>query len=368
MNKNMTVQFQEKNEILHGGDIYSEGILKGRKLIDFSSNINPLGVPRAFIEHMDEAVEALARYPDVKYRDLKANLLDYIKCSALDESNIILGNGAAEVIDLVISCFKKILIIVPSFLEYELDAKKWKCQLVYSHLDENMQLDYSDILTKLTSCDALIIGNPNNPNGGLADKEKFFRILEFSKTFKKIVIFDEAFIEFTGNNQNSFIEQIKTYDCIFIIRALTKFFALPGIRFGYGISSNIILLNKIRLKQNPWNINCFAEIAAKYVLKDSEYIDKSHKWIEKEMVYLPEKLKKIKCIEKVYKTNTNFVLCKIKGINCNKLYDYCMEKGIIIRKASNFKGLDDSYVRFAIKDRCRNDLLLRILENVEESP
>lgn len=356
----------EKNDFLHGGDIYTDGILKGRKLIDFSSNINPLGVPKVFAQHLGEAVEVLDRYPDVKYRSLKKNLLDYLKCSSLYDSNIILGNGAAEVIDLVVSCFKKILIIVPSFLEYELNAKKWGCEVVYSHLDADMQLDYSDIQNKLASCDAVILGNPNNPNGGLVYKEKFIKILELSEISKKTIIIDEAFIEFTGSNQNSFIEEIKTYKCIFIIRALTKFFALPGIRFGYGISRDIPLLDKIRLKQNPWNINCFAEIAAKYVLKDTQYIDKSRSWIEKEKVYLPEKLKKMKFIEKVYKTNTNFVLCKLKQMNCNELYDLCMKKGIIIRRASNFKDLDDSYVRFAIKDRYKNDLLLSTLETLEE--
>lgn len=356
----------EKKGFLHGGDIYSEGILKGRKLIDFSSNINPFGVPLSFIQHIGEAVEVLNQYPDVKYRNLKKDLLEYIKCSSLYDSNIILGNGAAEVIDLVISCFKKILIIAPSFIEYELNAKKWGCQQVYSYLDQDMALDYEDILHKLRDCDAVIIGNPNNPNGSLIDKKKFMKILEFAKANKKTVIIDEAFIEFTGSNLNSFAEEIKTYSCIFIIRALTKFFALPGIRFGYGVSCDMQLLNEIRSKQNPWNINCFAEIAAKYVLKDQKYIDKSHIWIEKEKVYLPEKLEKIKWIEKVYKTNTNFVLCKIKEMDCDKLYDICLEKGIIVRRASNFKGLDDHYVRFAIKDRERNDLLLSILENVEE--
>lgn len=356
----------EKNEFLHGGDIYSEGILKGRKLIDFSSNINPLGVPSSFIQHIGEAVEVLDQYPDVKYRNLKKDLLEYIKCSSLYDSNIILGNGAAEVIDLVISCFKKILIIVPSFIEYELNAKKWGCQIVYSYLDKDMELDYEDILYKLGQCDAVIIGNPNNPNGSLIDKKKFIKIFEFAKANEKTVIIDEAFIEFTGSNQNSFAQEIKTYSCIFIIRALTKFFGLPGIRFGYGISCDAQLLNEIRSKQNPWNINCFAEIAAKYVLKDQMYIDKSLRWIKKEVVYLPERLEKIKCIEKVYKTNTNFVLCKIRKMDCNKLYDICFAKGVIIRRASNFKGLDDSFVRFAIKDRARNDLLLSILEDVEE--
>ena len=350
---------------MHGGDIYTEGLLRGRELIDFSSNINPLGVPISFKEHIDEALMVLNRYPDIKYRELKNNLLSYLRCSFLEEDNIVLGNGAAEVIDLVISCFKSILIIVPSFSEYELNAKKWGCEIEYSYLDEDMNLDYEDVLEKLSYCEAVIIGNPNNPNGSIINKDRFSKILKYVEENNKTIILDEAFIEFTGDDDSTFKNQLKDYKSIFIIRALTKFFAMPGIRLGYGISRNKELLNNIRNKQNPWNINCFAELAIKYVLKDLEYINQSLNWIKEEVVYLPESLKNISFIERVYKTRCNYVLCKLVGPNDSRLYDFCLKKGIIIRKASNFRGLNDSYVRFAIKDRKNNDLLLSVLESIE---
>lgn len=359
---NVFSKLTQQNEFIHGGDIYSEGLLKGRDLIDFSSNINPLGVPTSFSLHVNEGIEKLNQYPDIKYRELKSNLLNYINCDSLYENNIILGNGAAEIIDLVISCFNSILIVVPSFVEYDLNAQKWGCKVEYSMLKEDMTLYYEDIFSKINHCDSVIIGNPNNPNGGTVDKDKLMKILDFAETNNKTVIIDEAFIEFSGIDNYSFQNEIKNYKCIFIIRAITKFFSLPGIRFGYGISDNVNLLNKMREKQNPWNINCFAEVAVKYVLKDIEYISNSLKWIEEEVIYFPEKLKKVSFIEKVYNTKANFVLCKLKGIDAYKLYDFCLDKGIIIRKASNFIGLNDRYVRFAIKDRYNNDLLIHILE------
>ena len=351
---------------MHGGDIYTEGLLKGRALIDFSSNINPLGVPISFNKHIDEALRTLNRYPDIKYRELKNNLLTYLGCSFIDEDNIVLGNGAAEIIDLVISCFKTILIIVPSFVEYELNAQKWGCEIEYSYLDEDMKLDYADLLDKLNYCDAVIIGNPNNPNGSIISKDKFSEILKYAEESSKTIILDEAFIEFAGKDDLSFRNELEEYKNIFIIRALTKFFAMPGIRLGYGISRNKELLNNIRKKQNPWNINCFAELAIKYVLKDNRYINQSLNWIEEEVVYLPENLKNISFIERVYETKCNYVLCKLNGVNDTKLYNLCLAKGIIIRRASNFKGLNDSFVRFAIKDRVNNDLLLRVLESIED--
>lgn len=347
--------------MIHGGDIYTDGIFKGKKLIDFSSNINPLGVPDGFKNNINEGLEAITRYPDIKYRGIIKELSDYTGAA---EENFVIGNGAAEIIDLVISNFKSILIIVPSFVEYEINAKKWGCQIEYSKLLDNMDFDYENIENKLNSVEAVIVGNPNNPNGNIIDKAKFETIIEICEAKNKAIIIDEAFIEFTGSIKNSFLDKIDSNKCIFIIRAITKFFAMPGVRFGYGISSNKTLLNNIRKKQNPWNINCFAELAVKYSLEDKEYIKKSLQWIEEEREFFISQLNKLPYINQTFKSFSNFVLCKLRCIDEEKLYKYCLGNGIIIRKASNFRELDKSYVRFAIKDRVANEILIKVLKNI----
>jgi len=355
---------KEQMECIHGGDVYTEGILKGRELIDFSSNINPLGVPKSFRDNIEEALSRVTRYPDVKYRELIGYLKQYVMEGnkfCLSDDCFLLGNGAAEVIDLAISSFKKLLIVVPSFAEYEEDAVKWDCNITYSYLNEHMEYDYEDIYSKLHQVDALVIANPNNPSGNIIDKRSFHKVINFCEENNKTIIIDEAFVEFTGEKEQSFINDIDSYKCLFIIRALTKFFALPGIRLGFGVSKNIELINKLKKRQNPWNINCFAETAAKYVLRDKEYIYNSLKWIEAEKSFLPEMLREIPFIESVYNTNSNYVLCKLKGISGEELYNLCMEQGILIRRARNFKGLDDRFVRFAIKDRELNLKLLEVL-------
>ncbi|UZW15527.1 histidinol-phosphate transaminase [Clostridium pasteurianum] len=347
--------------MIHGGDIYTDGIFKGKELLDFSSNINPLGVPKGFRNNIDEALNNVTRYPDIKYREVLKSLSNY---TGILKKNFVMGNGAAEIIDLVISNFKSILIVVPSFVEYEINAKKWRCHIEYSKLQDNMNFDYEDIENKLDAVEALIIGNPNNPNGNIIDKAKFQTIIEICEAKGKIIIIDEAFIEFTGSIKNSFIDKIEGNRSIFIIRAITKFFAMPGVRFGYGISSNEELLNNIRKKQNPWNINCFAELAVKYSLADEEYIKRSLQWIEEERKFFISGLNEIRCIEKTFKSFSNFVLCKLKNIDEEKLYKYCLGNGIIIRKAGDFRGLDNSYVRFAVKDRNSNKRLIKVLRDV----
>jgi threonine-phosphate decarboxylase len=201
---------------MHGGDIYTEGLLEGRQLIDFSSNINPLGVPEAFKNHIAEGVEALNRYPDSQYRQLKKYILEALKLQ-LDSENIILGNGAVEVLDVIISCFKTLLIAVPSFIEYEQFAKKWGCNIEYSYHNSNMDYDYEDIFSKLQSSEAMIIGNPNNPDGGVINKEKFIKILQYAENNSKRIIIDEAFIEFTAEESLSFNNELKHYNCLIII-------------------------------------------------------------------------------------------------------------------------------------------------------
>lgn len=367
-------------EGIHGGDIYTNGIFKGVELLDYSSNINPLGVPDSFKNNISEALEKIEKYPDIKYREVTKALKEYLINSkefycigkhakylefTFTDDNFVLGNGAAEIIDMAISCFKSILIVVPSFAEYEIDAIRHNCKIEYSYLTESMDIDYGDIYSKLCNVEALIIGNPNNPNGRIIDKEQFKSIINYCEENSKVIIIDEAFIEFTGNYDYSFLEETKNSKCIFIIKALTKFFGMPGIRFGYGISINNELLNRIRCKQNPWNINCFAETAIKYVLKDKEYISSSLKWIKEEKEYINNELKNINFIDKVYDFYGNFVLCKLKGIDSDKLYDLCLKSGLLIRKAHNFRGLDKNYVRFAVKDRDRNKRFIEILRKFE---
>jgi len=203
----------------HGGDIYTQGTLIGKKLLDFSSNVNPTPISKDFTLHISEALENLPLYPDIKYRTLKNNLLKYLRMSeeyfsiyssksddnhinALLQDNIIVGNGAAEVLDLTISFLDSMTIVVPSFVEYEDFSRKHNLKINYSYLNEFMEYDYDDIYRKIQSTGGLILANPNNPNGCIIDHEKFIKILEYCEINSKLVIIDEAFIEFVLNNHH----------------------------------------------------------------------------------------------------------------------------------------------------------------------
>lgn len=356
---------KDKSFIEHGGDIYTDGKFKGIKLLDFSSNINFLGVPKSFTENVYKAIENIICYPDLKYREAKFHIKEYLKAE-IEEENIILGNGAAEIINLAIRALKKPCIVVPSFSEYETTARNYSEEIVFCNLNEDFTYNYKDILEKMKYCDGLVIANPNNPNGGVIDKKSFEEILYYCEEHKKKIIIDEAFLEFVSNDDQSFIDSCVNFKCLFIIRAFTKFFAMPGIRFGYGVSSDVEFIEILSKFQIPWNINSFAEVAIKTVLKDTEYINNSKILIKKEREYFYLKLKEFKFIDKVYESHGNFLLLKLKEISGEDIFNYCLSKGLLLRRCRNFRGLDDSFIRLAVKSREDNDKLLKIFMNYEK--
>lgn len=351
---------------LHGGDIYTDGVFKNKQLIDFSSNINPYGVPNMVSKNIDELLEISTKYPDIKYRLLKQSIVEYIKKyydTDIDIDNILLGNGAVEIIDKLIESVKSISIVAPSFIEYELIANKYNKEIKFINLDSDMLFDYNMIKDSLSKTEALIIANPNNPSGTIIDKALFKQVLDYCETTNKKIFIDEAFIEFTFDYM-SFIKETKTYNCIFIIRAFTKFFGMPGVRLGYCISNNKDYINLLSSKQLAWNINCFAEYAAIKAFKDNRYILESKEWIKKESPYFIDELKSFRFIEKVYNTNCNFALCKLNTYSSKQLYFKMLQKNILIRVCDNFRNLGTNHIRLAIKTHTLNNILFDALKEL----
>ena len=155
---------------------------------------------------------------------------------------------------------------------------------------------------------------------------------------------------------------------MFVTRAFTKFFAIPGLRLGYGIYFDKSLEKKITEKKEPWSVNNIAEMAGITVLDDTEYIERTLNWITEEKKYMYEKLNEISGM-KVYETEVNFITGKIdeklfsEGVNVKILREKMLEQGILIRDASNFKFLDERFFRLAIKDRASNE---RVIEAMKE--
>ena len=377
----------------HGGNIYKVFREKNLKeILDYSSNINPYGIPEGLKKRIIENLEILERYPDPDYVELREKLAHLNK---IDISDIVLGNGATEIIFLFMKVInpKKILIVSPTFGEYERAVKATEIprdivslscsgdnknienkeiEIEYFELKESddFKLNIGNLKNELEKkYDLLIICNPNNPTGKFLKLAQTEEILKECNKYDTKLFIDEAFIEFLADGmKESIINTEENKKNLFVTRAFTKFFAIPGLRLGYGMYFDKELEQKISEKKEPWSVNNIAEMAGLTVLDDTEYIEKTLKWITKEKIYMYEKLNEISGI-KVYETEVNFITGKIdeklfsEGLNVKILREKMLEQGILIRDASNFNFLDERFFRLAIKDRASNE---RVIEAMKE--
>jgi threonine-phosphate decarboxylase len=366
----------------HGG-IYSVDSYKSsssRIQIDFSSNLNPLGISKRVISKMQANISLAYNYPDPKCINLKEKILEYIG-SDIDfniDHNLIAGNGATELIHYFASAFvkKKALVPIPTFCEYELACRRKDSQIHYSNLHSNDNDDNDDFHIDSDSIirvannpnneiSTIFLCNPNNPTGKFSKKE-ITNIIE--KTDKKIkILLDESFIEFVDTQKkitnNCFINLLSEYKNLIILRSLTKTFGLAGLRIGYAISTktNIDKLNQYLIS---WNVNGLAQMAAIESLADKFHLQstlKNNTSERKRLYRLFGKNNRLRPIP----TDTNFYLLKIcdTKMNSTSLRNKLFKRNkILVRDCKNFTGLNDKFIRAAIKTRKENDILLKALE------
>lgn len=330
-------------------------------IIDFSSNVNPHIISNLG-KYVLEGLEKSRSYPDINYTNLRNNISDYIK---VDSELIIPGNGATEIIYLLMKSIKRRLAILnPTFSEYGRGAKLNNLEIIDFHLKEenNFSIDLDEIQKNMDKFDSLFVCNPNNPNGKVKDLNE---LLDLMIENDKLLIVDETFMEFVGEEEKySLINKIEQTPNLFILKAVTKFFGMPGLRLGYGVTSNKQIIKNIYEYKEPWTINSFAENLSNYLFKDKEYINGSKDYYINERKFMLEELRKISGL-KVYDTDTNFVLIKLDDDEANSLKLELFEKyNILIRDASNFIGLDKSYIRVAIKSHNDNKVLIESLRKI----
>ena len=368
---------KEKTDF-HGGNIYK--IFREKnidKILDYSSNINPYGLPENLKKEIFEKLFVLERYPDPDYIELREKIAEK---NNLNIENIIVGNGATEIIFLFMKILspKKVLIVSPTFGEYERAIKAStlannNLEINYFELKEaeNFVLNIKNLETELeNNYDLLILCNPNNPTGQFLKLKKLEEILKICEQKNTKLFVDEAFVEFVEDWENeSIINSKENKENLFVIRAFTKFFAIPGLRLGYGICFNNNLLKKMLEKKEPWSVNNIADLVGKTVLDDENYIQKTKEWIKDQKKYMYENLNKIEGL-RAYKTEVNFILLKIednlleKGLDVKNLRKKMLEKGILIRDASNFIYLNKHYFRLAIKDKLNNEKVIETLTSI----
>lgn len=338
-------------------------------VIDFSANINPFGPPAGLYERISSELDSITHYPDPTYQRLRESLGKFYGVSP---ESIVVGNGATELIHLVISALnlRRICIPVPTFSEYESAARRKKSKVLYFPLKEDT--DFALAFEELTDfcmidepSDAIIICNPNSPAGTLVEREDSVKFVKKAYQEDKSVIIDEAFIELTpcGEEKNSLINSVNEFDNLLVIRSMTKAFSLPGLRLGFVVGSRSII-SRLSEQMYPWNVNSLAEVAGQYCLTQYEWLSDCRRKIHAEKKWLESKLKHLSGI-KVYDSAANFLLLRLTSDDIDAFYvsDALGKKGIMIRNCSNYVGLDKRFLRIAVLNRESN---LRLVSEMRD--
>ena len=347
----------EKN-FCHGGLVYdSDGRFDFN--LDFSANINPLGLPNSVRRALIENINGVIHYPDPAASELKKALS---KRYGAAEKNFVLLNGAAEFFYLYFNVTRpaRILIPVPSFSEYEKAALSTGAQVEYFFLreDENFELNVEKLLAKVTSesFDCVVIGRPNNPTGNIISLDALKKISR-----KVNVLVDESFIDFlpVESARKIFNEKIS------VVQSLTKIFAIPGLRLGFAVVDEV-LARRLNFSKDVWNVNFLAQKAGVAALYDEKYLSDTRAWIEVEKKYFASKLRELPKV-KVFEPTVNFVLIKFlsKEVAVSVTKKLRAEK-ILVRSCGNFAGLDERFLRLAIRTRAENNLLIDTLKKFLE--
>ena len=292
--------------------------------------------------------------------------------NGVGEENVILGNGSIELIYAIAEILPrgfKALIPVPSFSEYEKAVLRVGSEVTFMQLPKDFSLENEKIKRAITpETKILCVCNPHSPSGTLYKKESLLELVDFCHQKDVIFSVDENYIEFSKKCQETTLAgMVKKYENLFVIRSVTKFYGMAGIRLGYGIAAPN-LVEKLEDVRIPWSINSLASCATLAAFNDTDFIENTKKTIAKEREELAKRLSEIEGLH-VFPSVTNFLLVKIQNhkITSTELKERLAKERFLIRDCCTFTGLDDSYFRITVRSAKDNQKLVNAIKRIFES-
>ncbi len=350
----------------HGGNVIGvaeQYALSADTLMDFSANINPLGIPASAKALIKNSLADIEKYPDVEYRHLHQAIAKAHQC---DDMLVMAGNGATELIYAVTRYLHpgRAVLLTPGFAEYRYALQQVGTKIIDYPLTEEAgfqpDLRLLDLLTSIQP-DCLFIATPNNPTGLMPDSQFMQALVGYCEKQKISLIVDESFIDFLPDNQG-LIPQIAATTHLYILRSMTKFFAIPGLRLGYLVSGNKAGITAMKNRRAPWSINAFAARVGEMLFDENDYIAATHQWLKTQQHYLWSQLSAFPDLT-VWPPSANFLFFR-----CNNpavdLWHALLKQRILIRHCKNYVGLDERYYRLAVRSEWENQHLIAAMQQI----
>jgi len=349
---------------VHGGQAW-----KMEDIEDYSHNLNPFGPPECLPEIIATAMDDIGHYPDDNCTELKST---FSKIFSLREENIAIGAGSSEIIRNFPNAFiekgEKAIINKPSFAEYSQQCRLVGAEIAFNDLaeEEDFRINTQKTSAAVKSgAKALYICNPNNPTGRIEPRKKILEVVKECRDEGTLVFLDETLLELVPwHEEISCIGYVNKFDNLVVAGSLTKSFAIPGIRIGYGAASAPLIeeMDKVRM---TWNVGQIEQNVARILMSEHiGYVKKAAAVMAEESKIMNSELKKIGFpVGNV--SDSFFYFCSLKelGVKCSKFQKLMLDQKIMVRDCASFGDRFDHYVRFSVKDRERNDMFVRAVEN-----
>lgn len=338
----------------HGGNVYENKVN-----MDFSVNLNPLGIPPEISDALQRSLDNAGRYPDPAQNDVRSSIAHALK---LDKDCVYAGSGASQLILASVMALtpSKALLFEPGFSGYRHVLSAAGCP-VLSHLlsEENgFAITKEDLKALSPDTDLVFVCDPINPTGLNVRDDVLYKLLERAASYHTAVILDESFYLMSDKASDGFTDRsaklLSEFDNLYIIRSLTKLLAVPGVRIGYALSDPANI-DKLIMQLPEWNLSAAGEEAIKAGMKlitKTDLISKTVKVILNERDFLRTGLKDMGLT--VFDSNSLYILFR----GPVGLYDRLLEKGILIRDCSDIPGLGPGFYRIAVKTHEDNEILM----------
>lgn len=346
--------------LIHGGDVYSARQKMKQEPLDFSANINPMGMPPGAVRAAADALQQCTQYPDPLCRELRAALAAY---EGIPAEQIVCGNGAADLIFRIVAAThpQRALLLEPTFAEYEQALRAMDCSIAYFPLQESEGFVLPEaFLQQLTpEINLLFLCNPNNPTGRTVSPALLQEIWKRCEEAGILLVVDECFNEFLEHpERNTLKDVLETGANAVILKAFTKSFAMPGLRLGYGLCGNRDLAERIFSCGQPWGVSIPAQAAGVAALQEQGYLERMRRLIQTERRWLSENLARLGLC--VFPSEANYILFRTETEI--PLRERMEQRGVLIRACGNYRGLDNRYYRIAVRGHGENERLIAALK------